>query len=455
MPKLKCESRRTGEKTFTAWPDGALRVCLFGAALDTANLGVSALGKSVVHALRRAAPDSNVAVFDFGRGTDTCQLDSSGNTKPIIRCGAYHTRRIYRPESLWNIRVSAHLGGLWNRGARLLRAADAVLDITGGDSFTDLYGPWRFRAVTLCKQIALELGKPLVLLPQTYGPFASSRNRRIAQDIVRRSAMAWARDERSFDVLKELLGDAFDPARHRSGVDVAFSLPAVRPAEDALGAAAEWLGDKSAPLAGLNVSGLLMNRPGTAARQYGFQADYGEAVISLVRRLLKDSGARILLIPHVVTPPGHYESDIGACQRVADAVANAAGGRVAVLPALHDPCEVKWAISQLDWFCGTRMHSTIAALSSGVPAAAIAYSPKTLGVFETCGQGAHVADPRQLDTGEVVERLWQSWAAREKARESLQATLPAVLRRAEEQMDAIVAECVKRSTEDAEAGAPP
>lgn len=434
---------------------GTPRICLFGAALDTANLGVSALGKSVVHGLRSAAPDCAVTVFDFGGGTGTFPWGANGHAKPIQRCGAYHTRRIYRPESLWNIRVSAHLGGLWNRGARLLRAADAVLDITGGDSFTDLYGPWRFRAVTLCKQIALELGKPLVLLPQTYGPFASSRNRRIAQDIVRRSAMAWARDERSFDVLKELLGDAFDPARHRSGVDVAFSLPAVRPAEDALGAAAEWLGDKSAPLAGLNVSGLLMNRPGTAARQYGFQAHYGEAVISLVRRLLKDSGARILLIPHVVTPPGHYESDIGAYQRVADAVANAAGGRVTVLPALHDPCEVKWAISQLDWFCGTRMHSTIAALSSGVPAAAIAYSPKTLGVFETCGQGAHVADPRQLDTGEVVERLWQSWAAREKARESLQATLPAVLRRAEEQMDAIVAECVKRSTEDAEAGAPP
>jgi len=455
MPKLKCESRRTGEKTFTAWPDGALRVCLFGAALDTANLGVSALGKSVVHALRRAAPDSNVAVFDFGRGTDTCQLDSSGNTKPIIRCGAYHTRRIYRPESLWNIRVCAWLGGLWNPGARLLRTSDAVLDITGGDSFTDLYGPWRFRAVTLCKQIALELEKPLILLPQTYGPFESARNRSIAQDIVRRSAMAWARDERSYDVLRELLGDAFDPARHRSGVDVAFGLPTVKPSEDALGAVTAWLADKTTPLAGLNVSGLLMNRPETAAQQYGLKADYSQAVISLVRRLLKDSNARILLIPHVVSLPGHYESDIEACERVADTAADVADGRVAVMPALHDPREVKWAISQLDWFCGTRMHSTIAALSSGVPAAAIAYSPKTLGVFETCGQGAHVADPRQLDTGEVVERLWQSWAAREKARESLQATLPAVLRRAEEQMDAIVAECVKRSTEDAEAGAPP
>lgn len=102
------------------------------------------------------------------------------------------------------------------------------------------------------------------------------------------------------------------------------------------------------------------------------------------------------------------------------------------------------------------MHSTIAALSSGVPAAAIAYSPKTLGVFETCGQGAHVADPRPaLETDGVVEQLWQSWTVRKEARQSLHATLPAVLRRAEEQMDAIVAECVKRSTEDAEAGAPP
>lgn len=430
-------------------------VALLGAAPDTDNEGVTALCVSVLYAFSRFAPGSHIAVFDFGRGSNGLTVRGPQLDLILTRCGGFYTRHIYRAESLWNIRVSAHLGGLWNPGAHLLRAAGAILDITGGDSFTDLYGPWRFRASCLPKQIALELGKPLILLPQTYGPFESPRNRRIAQDIVRRSAMAWARDERSFDVLKDLLGDAFDPVRHRSGVDVAFGLPAVKPSEDALGAVAAWLGDKSTPLAGVNVSGLLMNRPETAARQYGLQAHYGEAVISLVRRLLRDSGARILLIPHVVTPPGHYESDIEACHRVADAVADAAGGRVAVLPALHDPCEVKWVISQLDWFCGTRMHATIAALSSGVPAAAIAYSPKTLGVFETCGQGAHVADPRQLDTDEVVERLWHSWAAREEARESLRAALPAVLRRAEEQMDAIIRECVAHSRACAQAGARP
>lgn len=419
-------------------------LCVFGAALDTANLGVSALGWSIVHNLQNAAPSCEVAVFDFSCGLSRVKSGPRGDA-PVVRCGGYHTKRIYRSESLWNIRISARLGGLRNPGARLLLAANAALDVTGGDSFTDLYGPWRFRAATLCKQTVLELKKPLVLLPQTYGPFESTRNRRVAESIVRRSAMAWARDERSFGVLRDLLGDAFDPARHRSGVDVAFGLPTVKPREDALGAVAAWLNDKTVPLAGVNVSGLLMNRPETAAQQYGLKADYSQAVVSLVRRLLRDSNARVLLIPHVVSPPGHYESDIEACDSVAREVAGAADGRVAVMPALHDPREAKWIISRCDWFCGTRMHSTIAALSSGVPAAAIAYSPKTLGVFETCGQGAHVADPRQLNTAEVVEHLWQSREGREEAGQLLSATLPAVLRRAEEQMDAIVTNCLRNS----------
>ena len=36
--------------------------------------------------------------------------------------------------------------------------------------------------------------------------------------------MAWARDPRSFAHLQELLGSAFDPDKHRSGVDMAFGL---------------------------------------------------------------------------------------------------------------------------------------------------------------------------------------------------------------------------------------
>ena len=255
--------------------------------------------------------------------------------------------------------------------------------------------------------------------------------------------MAWARDEHSFEVLRDLLRGDFDPIRHRTGVDVAFGLPVTRPSEDCIAGKLEWFEDKRTPLVGLNVSGLLLNHPKEAAERYGIKADYREVILSLISRLLRDSDARVLLIPHVVTPAGHYESDIQACGSILAMLNSQVTHRVAIVPTVNDPCEVKWIIAQCDWFCGTRMHSTIAALSSCVPTAAISYSPKTLGVFDTCGQGAHVADPRRLNKEETTDQLWESWQKRELAKIGLNAALPNVLRQAEIQMDEIVGTILK------------
>jgi polysaccharide pyruvyl transferase WcaK-like protein len=332
------------------------------------------------------------------------------------------------------------LGGLRNPAARAILQADAVLDMTGGDSFTDLYGQRRFNDVTLLKRIVLENQVSLVLLPQTYGPFTNPKNRRVAENILRQVRIAWARDERSFVELKRLVGADFDPSRHCSGVDVAFGLEAIEPDASTSESLTKVLRGRRGPIVGINISGLLFNDAQAAARQYSLKADYRQVVIGLVRRLLRETDCNIVLIPHVTTQPGHYESDNTACQSVADCCQDA--DRISMLPPLCDPRHIKWVISQLEWFCGTRMHSTIAGLSSGVPTAAIAYSLKTQGVFETCGQGAHVADPRILGTDETVESLIGSWRGREEARRTLQTALPMVLRRAEEQMGLILAQCV-------------
>jgi polysaccharide pyruvyl transferase WcaK-like protein len=114
-----------------------------------------------------------------------------------------------------------------------------------------------------------------------------------------------------------------------------------------------------------------------------------------------------------------------------------------VVPDSLTGCEFKWLIARSDWFCGTRMHACIAALSSGVPTAAVAYSDKTLGVFETCGQGGEVVDPRVCGTDEVVERLWDSYTRRDAVRGSLARHLPAVLSKANEQMNIIAAYCLE------------
>jgi polysaccharide pyruvyl transferase WcaK-like protein len=372
-----------------------------------------------------------LTVFDEGYGVRPGLLDLAAGPVRFAFCGATDTRRFWQRRSFWNIRASHWLGGLGNPAVARLRAADAVLDISGGDSFTDLYGPRRFHSVTFAKRLALEHRRPLVLLPQTYGPFRDPRSRALAADIVRRAALAWSRDARSFAVLQDLLGPDFDPQRHRCGVDVAFALEARPPRQPLSEPIATWLADepdrRATSVIGFNVSGLIWHDPASMRARYGFQADYRQCVLGFLRRVFRETDARVVLVPHVLTPPGHYESDpaanaavVAALQADADgAVAAAAAQRVACVPAVYEPMETKWLIARTDWFCGTRMHACIAGLSSGVPTAAIAYSLKTQGVFETCAQGAAVADPRARSTPEIIDDLWATWTGRAAARADL------------------------------------
>ena len=422
-----------------------LRVTLLNAAPDTGNLGVTALGYSVIAGLSRRIDDLELTVADSGFGLRPGSLTVDGQPFKFIRCGIRSSRRLHRSDSLWNIRVSSIFGGGWNQIARHLKNQDFALDITGGDSFTDLYGMRTFRITAQTKNLFLDWGVPLGLLPQTYGPYQVPNNREIASKIIRSAQFAWARDERSFQSLRDLLGTHFDSGRHRSGVDVAFLLESVQPSSVDT-QTMDWLSDQSKLTVGLNISGLIYNDPDSAVSRYGFVADYNQVIIQFVRRLLAKSDANVILIPHVVphviATEHSTESDVAACASVLKLLEGESKGRLRILPSLSDPREAKWVISRCGWFCGTRMHATIAGLSTGVPTAAIAYSLKTAGVFETCDQGDHVADPRELGTDAMVERLWASFSARDAAAKSLKVSLPRVLNIANQQMDAI-ANCCK------------
>lgn len=416
------------------------RVCLFGASPTTRNLGVSALFHSTVAALLERAPAARVTVFDHGRGERELAFETRGKRYTLRCLGAHHSRRYWRGDSLQTMRLSGRLGGLGSAGARAVHEADAVLDLSGGDSFTDLYGKKRFWGVCLPKLITLEAGVPLVLPPQTYGPFRDPQLERVASRVVRGAARCWARDARSLDVLHDLLGDERDGARHRLGVDVAFGLETRVPEAPLSPEVEAWLAAGDGPVIGLNVSGLVHNDPDRGPREYGFRADYRASIGGLLTRLLEETEARIVLVPHVLAPDGNPESDPQASRAALEGVGPAAGDRVTVLTGDYAVTEVKQLIGRLDWFCGTRMHATIAALSSGVPAAAIAYSPKFRGIFEACDQAAGVADPTHLETREVVDTLLAAYADRDAARARLAVALPSILDTARTQADDLAAD---------------
>src|SRR5690606_6500133 len=331
------------------------------------------------------------------------------------------------------------LGAAFNSVIRDIDRFDVILDISGGDSFSDIYGAKRFLSVVRPKLIALKRKIPLILLPQTYGPYADPKFSAIANRAVQGADMAWARDPNSFDILKSMLGTHFDPKRHRSGVDFAFAL-GIRKADDLIGPVLARLireRNESAPIVGLNVSGLIYNDPNAAYSRYGFKADYREIIHGFVHWLMQETDARLVLIPHVMSDPQYTESDYAACEKVAAQIAEDYQSRVFVSPSTLDQNQVKWLISKMDWFCGTRMHSTIAALSRGGPTAAIAYSDKTKGVFETCGQGSEVFDPRDLESGDVIAGLKASFLARKTIGERLVNILPSLNALVDDQLQII------------------
>lgn len=386
-------------------------ICLAGAAPDTGNHGVTALGISTLVGLIERGSTS-LTVFDHGSGHRTDRDLLAGHD--ISRLGCRPGRNFLKAETQLNALLRQILG-LHSPVVEALTKASALLDVSGGDSFSDIYGQARFDQIIRIKKIALAAGCPLILLPQTYGPFRSARNRRVARKVISQARLAFARDAKSYTIMQALLGADFDPQRHRLGVDLAFGLPACAPKQA--------VGDYTI---GINVSGLLWHDPISAAARFGLSCSYRDVMVGLVQRFL-DKGHRVMLIPHVIAPHS-AECDTTACSELMSGV-HGYEGQVQRYKGPYGPSELKGIISQCHWFAGSRMHATIAALSSGTPVVNMAYSDKAQGVFDAADVSAAVVDLRRHGSSAGIDAIWQCFEDRaahaialDQARAKLKAT---------------------------------
>lgn len=410
-------------------------ITLLNAAPDTGNQGVSALCHSVVSGLSKRGIGA-ITVADHGRGLR--RADWGYTTVNLV--GLTHHRRFWRGDSLRTAHAVARVGNVFSAPARCIASSNAVLDISGGDSFTDIYGRKRFEAMALTKKMALKAGVPLILLPQKLGPFNDPSLAREAVCILRKAAAVWVRDAQSYQFLQDRLGPDFDPARHRLAVDVAVTLPAKQP----LGLSAKIQRllapnpDEQFPIAGLNVSGLLCNNACDARRTFGLAAAHDDQIEALARSLLQtDQTLRLLLIPHVHKPETEAESDLAACRSLQKRLGSLGADRVYVLEQRLDAMELKWVLARLDWFAGARMHATIGAFSSGVPTLGLGYTDKAQGVFDECGIGDDVADLRRLDARSLGVRAAASYLSSQASKADLNARLEGIKARANREMDAM------------------
>ena len=164
---------------------------------------------------------------------------------------------------------------------------------------------------------------------------------------------------------------------------------------------------------GVNVSSLIerYKQPGQELRT---------EVAEFIHRAVRQYGLGVLLVPHVHPLQGEHAG--GDATYMAELLERCRdlGDRVTMMPHAFNAAQIKYVIGQLRFFIGARTHSTIAALSSGVPTVSIAYSVKARGINrDLFGDERAVLPTTELSADSLQRSL--DWLLREE--QSLQATL--------------------------------
>jgi len=363
----------------------SLTVGLLWHSFSSDNLGVGALSQSQLALCTDAAARAGVNLRFVVLGTRGGS--SYGLEDPRLQIGGVINLRelVYRRSSF----------------PAEVERCDLVLDIGEGDSFADIYGFKRFLTFILTKIIVLAKRKPLVLSPQTIGPFDSWYARLMAGQVMRRCRKVFARDTLSFNYLHQL-GLRNNVAEV---VDVAFRLPFQAPAPKRDGKVR----------IGINVSGLLFSGGYTGSNQFGLTLDYVALTRALLTEWSADPNHEIWLVPHVLSDDLPRDDD-----RIASAQLKQEFPNVQLAPEFASPSEAKSFIAGMDFVTGARMHACIAAFSSGVPVVPIAYSRKFNGLFSMLGYG-WVADAKAMNNADALAMILRGFGEREQLAREIRA----------------------------------
>ncbi len=412
---------------------GTRHICLLGASFATRNLGVSVLSDGAIGFLFKAFPEVSICLVDYSRRKDVYTGSWEGQAVMVDTVPVRFSKNILLRNNIGVLFIMALLLRFLGKGklrAMVLRAFPALgtlaaskinCGISGGDSFSDIYGMRRFLYVSLPMIVAQLTGVPFVMLPQTYGPFQSRLSRIIARHILRKSALVFTRDTDGQSKLDELFDRGYSVPQARFCPDVAF---AVEPRPVDHGRMPGLLDGRRGRkvIAGLNVSGLLYIGGYSGENMFGLRDEYPEVVQQVARALLSSGADRVMLIPHVRGGREHAESDTTASYKLASRLRETGTDNIEIVEGIEEHRELKFIIGRCDLFVGSRMHSCIAALSQGVPTIGLAYSDKFHGVLESAGAGDWVVDLRTTDARASAGAVAKGMKSRKKMAERLSKT---------------------------------
>lgn len=253
----------------------------------------------------------------------------------------------------------------FTRFGRMMKKVRCVAAINGGDGFSDIYNTATFEMRLPMSKVAIGLKIPHIILPQTLGPFTDSNNYKTAAHILLNSESVFVRDDKFVSELRNL-GVSYTITKDLS----AYMQPE------------PWNIDIKKNAIGINVSGLCYSNK---FQSLSGQFENYPLLIDSIIKYFQGIGKTVYLIPHSYNynTPEANNDDLVACREAFNRLEDKQN-IILVDRDMTSP-QVKYVISKMSFFVGTRMHANFAAIYTGVPLFGLAYSYKFAGAFNANG----------------------------------------------------------------------
>lgn len=352
-----------------------IKIGIMGCTVENPNMGCMALTYSLVKKIQQIGERRKVNVqyvfFDYSATSSALKKLSNNLNIDSLNFEGY--QYMFFDFHDWKSSVKSIKKIARNiKAVRKIRECAFIIDMTQGDSFSDIYGKKRFYDWTGTKRFVELCKVPLILGPQTYGPFEGEKVKKYARTVIEKAELIISRDEESKRYL-----DSFCKKDILVATDLAFELPYDNQKNN----------DSTKIKIGINPSGLLCNKKNDrSAFDTKLTVDYESYLYQLVEFLKRDGKYEIYMIPHV------GNEAIECFGNIKD---------VNYHEAFSSPIEAKSFISEMDIFIGARMHATIGAFSSGVATIPVAYSRKFRGLFKGIGYD-YLIDLCSMSTDEAL-----------------------------------------------------
>lgn len=411
-------------------------ICLLGAGFTTGNMGVAALASGTIASLYYSFPEAKIFILDYNKTPAKYNVFHPSGETSVELVNLRYTKKVFLPNSIIRLIATAVLALIipGENRKRSLRHKNKylskmdkvtwVVSIAGGDSFSDIYGLSRLLYVTLPQLLLLLLRKPLIQLPQTYGPFNKAIAKMIARFILTRSNLVYTRDREGLSIVQELTKGRIQKST-KFAFDMGFAVISTPPPKDVVLKLEEM--KKLSILVGLNVSGLLYMGGYNRKNMFSLKCDYCLMINRLIKYFMSCDNVQLLLLPHVFGRGQKSEGDTAAIDMIYSKLSAKDKLRIKTIEEGFDHHQLKFIIGTCDFFLGSRMHACIAAISQAVPTVGLSYSRKFRGVFESVDNEIPIADLRSLDYDQIVEIVDYAFTNRENLRNKLKTRMPNVV----------------------------